>query len=150
MVRSTRQSKILSLISSREIETQDELVSALLQEGYKVTQATISRDIKELGLVKTMSEKGKYRYSTAKAMDFKISLKLINVFREVVISLVAAGNLLVGKTLAGSATAAAMVVDHLNLPEVLGVVAGDDTFLLVAKDSAAANSLCDKLEKINQ
>lgn len=148
MARSTRQSKILNLISSREIDTQEELVALLAQEGYNVTQATVSRDIKELGLIKAMSEKGKYRYTAAKSLDFKISIKLINVFREVVISIVVAGNLLVIKTLIGSANAAAMVVDNLNFSEVLGGVAGDDTFLLVTKDNTTANILSEKLQKI--
>ena len=145
MLRSNRQSKILEIINSNDVETQEELVNRLAKAGYKVTQATISRDIKELGLVKTQSESGKYKYTTVKTMDFKISNKFINVFREAVISLVVTNNFLVIKTLVGSANAAAMVVDQMNLPELLGSLAGDDTLLLIAASEEDANGLKKKL-----
>ncbi len=145
MLRSNRQSKILELIHSYEIDTQEELVQRLAQAGYRVTQATISRDVKELGLVKTQGENGNYRYTTVKAMDFKISTKFINVFREAVISMVVANNLLVIKTLVGSANAAAMVVDQMHLNESLGSLAGDDTLLLIAHSEEDANTIKEKL-----
>ena len=145
MLRSNRQSKILEIINSNDVETQEDLVNRLAKAGYKVTQATISRDIKELGLVKTQSESGKYKYTTVKTMDFKISNKFINVFREAVISLVVTNNLLVIKTLVGSANAVAMVVDQMNLPELLGSLAGDDTLLLIAANDEDAVVLRKKL-----
>ena len=145
MLRSNRQSKILEIINSNDVETQEDLVNRLAKAGYKVTQATISRDIKELGLVKTQSESGKYKYTTVKTMDFKISNKFINVFREAVISLVVTNNLLVIKTLVGSANAVAMVVDQMNLPELLGSLAGDDTLLLIAANDEDSVVLRKKL-----
>ena len=104
MSRASRQSKILSIISSRDIETQDELVSELNYAGYNVTQATISRDIKELGLVKTLTANQKYKYVTKQKIDSSLSGKLLNIVRETVISVITANNLVVIKTLADSAS----------------------------------------------
>ncbi|NLK17602.1 MAG: arginine repressor [Clostridiales bacterium] len=132
---SVRQSKILELIAKTSIETQEELVEQLKSHGYNVTQATVSRDIKELGLTKIL-ENGKYKYAylgdSAKA---NVNTKLINILRESVISIENAGNLIVIKTLSGSANAAAMVIDKLNIDFVLGSIAGDDTLLVVVKSA---------------
>jgi len=148
MSRSTRQSKILDIISAKEIETQDELVRELTAGGFKVTQATVSRDIKELGLVKTPADAYKYKYTSVRSQDIKISNKFLNVYREAVLTMMVATNMVVVKTLSGSANAVAMVVDQLHFPEKLGTIAGDDTLIVIAKNNADAEVLHDKLLKI--
>lgn len=150
MSRSTRQSKILDIITNKDIETQEELVAELSACGIAVTQATISRDIKELGLVKTLSANSTYKYTSVKSKDIKISEKLLNVFREAVITIVSANNLVIVKTLSGSANAVAMVIDQMHFPEMFGSVAGDDTLLIIAKSNEDAYILNQKLLGISE
>ena len=145
MLRSTRQSKILELIQMKNISTQEELSSELAVHGFKVTQATVSRDIKELGLIKAMNDKGEYKYVTVSSVEQKVPVKLINVFKEAVITFIPVNNLLIIKTLSGSAGAVANVVDQLNPREMLGSVAGDDTLLIIAEKAEAVDVLLDKL-----
>ncbi len=133
MARTVRQSKILEIIKKHPIDTQDEIVERLNHEGFIVTQATISRDIKELGLTKVLVENGGYRYTQVESEENKISNKIINLYRESVISLASAGNLIVIKTLPGSANAACVLIDKMGLDEVLGCIAGDDTALVIVK-----------------
>lgn len=145
MLRSTRQSKILELIQMKNISTQEELSSELAVHGFKVSQATVSRDIKELGLIKAMNDKGEYKYVTVSSVEQKVPVKLINVFKEAVITFIPVNNLLIIKTLSGSAGAVANVVDQLNPREMLGSVAGDDTLLIIAENAEAVDVLLDKL-----
>lgn len=148
MSRSTRQSKILDIIAGKDVETQEELVAELAACGITVTQATISRDIKELGLVKTLSAQNKYKYTSVKSSDIKISEKLLNVFREAVITIASANNLVIVKTLSGSANAVGMVIDQMRFNEMFGSVAGDDTLLIIAKSNEDAFILRQKLAGI--
>ncbi len=148
MSRSTRQSKILDIIAGKDVETQEELVAELAACGISVTQATISRDIKELGLVKTLSANNKYKYTSVKSSDIKISEKLLNVFREAVITIASANNLVIVKTLSGSANAVGMVIDQMHFNEMFGSVAGDDTLLIIAKSNDEAFILKQKLTGI--
>ena len=148
MSRSTRQSKILDIIANKDVETQEELVVELANCGICVTQATISRDIKELGLVKTLSSNNKYKYTSVKSKDIRVSEKFLNVFREAVITIVSANNLVIVKTLSGSANAVGMVIDQLHFPEMFGSVAGDDTLLIIAKSNEDAYILNQKLSGI--
>ncbi len=127
-----RQSKILDIIKETAVETQEELAKELNRLDFNVTQATVSRDIKELGLIKTL-DGGKYRYSYITGENRDISGKLKNLFRESVLSIDSANNLIVIKTLSGSANAAAMAVDKMNLDKILGSIAGDDTLMLIVK-----------------
>ena len=147
MKREQRQAKILDLIAQYEVETQEELAAMLREMGEKVTQATVSRDIKELGLIKVM--KGdKYRYSYVDKKEPKLSAKLINVFKESVISVKSSLNLIVVNTLSGTANAAAVLIDKLDLPEILGCIAGDDTILVITKSPEDSPTVLDKLEQI--
>ena len=148
MSRSTRQSKILDIIAGKDVETQEELVAELAACGISVTQATISRDIKELGLVKTLSANNKYKYTSVKSSDIKISEKLLNVFREAVITIASANNLVIVKTLSGSANAVGMFIDQMHFNEMFGSVAGDDTLLIIAKSNDEAFILKQKLTGI--
>ncbi|MCM1194576.1 MAG: hypothetical protein NC099_02420 [Corallococcus sp.] len=145
MSRASRQSKILSIIASRDIETQDELVAALQYAGYKVTQATISRDIKELGLIKTLTSVGKYKYVTKQKVDSNLSGKLLNIVRETVVSVVTASNLVVVKTMTDSAGAVSGAIEQLSMPEVVGVVADRSTILIVCRSARDADVLAQEV-----
>ena len=147
MARSVRQSKILELISTREIETQDELVECLRNANFDITQATISRDIKELGLIKILSaETGKYKYSLVDSGEQAISNKYISIFKEAVISIKPAQNLVVLKTIKAMASSICSLIDKLNLDSVMGAVAGDDTVMIILPTNDVAHKIVYTLE----
>lgn len=148
MGRTSRQTKILEIISKKDIETQEELVAELKKANFNVTQATVSRDIKELGLIKVLGESRKYKYALEKTGNSNISVKLTNLFRESVISIDSANNLIVVKTLSGSANAAAVMVDKSGYDGVLGCIAGDDTFLIVCRNEEVVEKVLQKLHDI--
>ncbi len=149
MARSARQSKILEIISTNEIETQDELVSALKQSHFDITQATISRDIKELGLIKILSsESGKYKYAVVENSNQSVSNKYISVFKEAVISVKEAQNLCVIKTIKGMASAICGIIDKLNLENILGAVCGDDTVMIILPSNSTALNTVNKLNNL--
>ena len=131
MARSARQSKILELISTKEVETQDELARELKNANFDITQATISRDIKELGLTKILSTSGKYKYAIIGSDEQQISNKYVSIFREAVISVKSALNLVVIKTIKGLGAGVCSFIDKLNLTELVGAVNGDDTVMLI-------------------
>ncbi|MBQ8908934.1 MAG: arginine repressor [Clostridia bacterium] len=139
MARSARQSKILELISTKEIETQDELARELRNANFDITQATISRDIKELGLTKILSSTGKYKYCIVTSGEQVISNKYITIFKESVISVKPAMNLVVVRTMKGMAQAIASFVDKLNISELLGATNGEDTVMLIFPTVTYAN-----------
>jgi len=130
-MRYSRQNKILELIKNYEIETQEKLASMLKDCGYDVTQATISRDIRELQLVKILSSEGKYKYAVSTIPDLPVSNRFIQIFKGTVRAVVHSGNIVVVKTLAGCANAAGEAIDSLGFPHVIGSVAGDNTLLIV-------------------
>ena len=148
MSRGSRQSKILSIIGAQDIETQDELVYYLQKSGYNVTQATISRDIKELGLIKTLTADGKYKYVTKQKVDGNLSGKLLNIVRETVISVVTANNLCVVKTMTDSASAVSGAIEQLGLDEVVGIVADRSTILVVCNSAKDADSLSHEINRL--
>lgn len=148
-----RHSKILEIIENRDIETQDELADELRREGIDVTQATVSRDIKELRLVKVMSSKGLSKYAVMDNMDNTetgISQKLIRVFAESVISMDSSNNLIVIKTIAGSAQAAASAIDSLGWKEIVGCIAGDDTIMVVIREDEPVKEVLKKFQLIRR
>lgn len=145
-----RQAKILDLIDRLEIETQEELTDHLRAMGYSTTQATVSRDIKELRLIKTLSAAtGKYKYAAATdgAAD-SFTTRLRNIFRECVTEINAAQNMVVIKTLPGLGQAAAMAIDAMRAPEVIGTLGGDDTVFAVMRDNDSAESFCRQAQDI--
>ena len=148
MARTGRQLKLIEIINKNEIETQEALAEALRNEGYLVTQATVSRDIKDLGLIKVMTPNKTYKYAQPASTEQKSSGKMLNLFRECVISIDYAGHLIVIKTVSGSANSAATLVDILNFPEVMGCVAGDDTILVVIKDQQKIVPIVEKLKSL--
>ena len=145
MLRSARHAKILEIISHKEIETQEELCEELNQLNYVVTQATISRDIRDLHLFKVVGIEKKYRYAYINDGEGVISPKMKNLFRECVLSVKAAQNLVVVKTLTGNGANAGAVVDKLNYEEIVGSVAGDDTLLIVCADNDGAAIVVEKI-----
>ena len=134
MARANRQLKILDIISKHDVDTQEELVDYLRSEGFSVTQATVSRDIKEMGIIKTLSSDGRHYKYTAQTKEASAADKFLSMFKNTVVSIKSTGNLIVLKTETGSAGPAAELIDKLSYDEVLGVIAGDNT-IFVAVDS---------------
>jgi transcriptional regulator of arginine metabolism len=145
MLRSARHAKILEIISSKEIETQEELCEELERQIIVVTQATISRDIRDLRLFKVAGVEKKYRYAYINESESEISPKMKSLFRDCVLSIKAAQNLVVIKTLVGNGANAGTVVDKLNHDEIVGSVAGDDTLLVVCQDNESAKAVVEKI-----
>ena len=146
-MRSARHAKILEIISHKEIETQEELCEELNKLNYVVTQATISRDIKDLHLFKVSGVEKKYRYAYIHDGENEISPKMRSLFRDCVLTVRCAQNLVVVKTLAGNGSNAGTVVDKLNYPEIVGCVAGDDTLLIVCDTNESAFALVAKIHE---
>ncbi len=131
----SRHAKILEIIENKEIETQEELAEHLKKNGFNVTQATVSRDIKELRLIKVLTKNGRYKYATIKHQEGLVSDRLIKVFKDTVLSIDYTGNFIVLKTMVGAANAAAAAIDALDLKDIVGSIAGDDTiFVLIRKE----------------
>jgi transcriptional regulator of arginine metabolism len=135
----------LEIISSKEIETQEELCEELERQNIVVTQATISRDIRDLRLFKVAGVEKKYRYAYINESESEISPKMKSLFRDCVLSIKAAQNLVVIKTLVGNGANAGTVVDKLNHDEIVGSVAGDDTLLVVCQDNESAKAVVEKI-----
>ena len=146
-MKSKRQAQILELIREREIETQNQMMEALAERGIHSTQATLSRDIKELRLVKKSSPNGGYFYALPAGDDNdERNIRLRNIFRECVISFDTAQNLVIIRTLPGLANAAASALDNMDIPDLVGTIAGDDTAFLAMRDPQKAVDFCRKIE----
>ncbi len=141
MKKSDRQNKIIEIISSREIDTQDELVEVLNSLDLNVTQATVSRDIKELGLIKVKGKVKKYKYSLIQPNADIRKIRLLSLFKNCVTSIAVAKNIVVVKTLGGNGNSAGVMIDSLNLEEIVGSVAGDDTLIIVTKSDEDAEKV---------
>ena len=134
-----RQAKIMEIIANTNVETQEQLLQLLQEAGFTCTQATISRDIKELRIVKELTSLGSYRYTAAaREVPSTFSNRLNTIFRECVTGFDYSQNLMVIKTLPGLAGAAASAIDGMNMSVILGTLAGDDTVLVVMRDNNAA------------
>ena len=147
-MKGNRQKKILELVNRYHIETQDDLIDRLLVEGFSVTQATISRDIRELQLSKVLSGKGNYRYVAPKKEDIATGLKFNAALVDSITSVEYAQNLVVIKTYPGLANAVASGIDAMAIAEVLGCVAGDDTILVATRNEAAAKNFSERIRII--
>ena len=148
MARSLRQSKILELISTNEIEKQDELVELLRAENFDITQPTISRDIKELGLIKILTEDKKYKYAFVDSAEQSFLNKYINIFKEAVLNLKTLNNLVIIKTINGLAGAVNSFLDKLGVENSLGSTYGADTVTIYFENNIGANIACNSLNKI--
>ncbi|MCI8496919.1 MAG: arginine repressor [Clostridiales bacterium] len=146
-MKTKRHAKILELIHQSPINTQEELLRGLREHGFDVTQATVSRDIKELRLVKTLDSSGRYRYATAQKDTQGISSKFYNIFSEAVASVDYAGNIAVVKCIPGMAQAACAALDSLHWDGVIGTLAGDDTIFIITRNEEKSVSLAAELKK---
>ena len=148
-MKAKRQAKIMEIISTTNIETQEQLLQALQEAGFTSTQATISRDIKELRIVKELTTFGIYRYTTAaREVPGTFSDRLNTIFRECVTSYDYAQNIVVIHTLPGLANAAASAVDAMYMSVVLGTLAGDDTAVVIMRDTNAAATFCGEIKSL--
>ena len=148
-MKSQRQAKIMEIISNRNVETQEQLLQELVSAGIHSTQATISRDIKELHLVKELTSLGTYRYAAASGeVTSTFSSKLNTIFRECIIGFDYAQNIIVVRTMPGLASAAASAIDAMNMSVVVGTLAGDDTVMIVMRDNNAAAAFCGEIQNL--
>ena len=143
-----RHEKIIELIGQYEIETQEELADRLREEGYQVTQATVSRDIRELKLSKISGGNGRQKYIAFTREEVHLGDKYIRVLREGYVSMDLAQNLLIMKTVSGMAMAVAAAVDALKLDEIVGCIAGDNTIMMAMRSESAAAEVMDKLRRM--
>ena len=137
-MKNSRHTRILEIIGDNVIETQDDLIEKLRESGYAVTQATVSRDIKQLGLIKTATKNGGYKYTVARNENSGNENKLKTIMRETVLSAQEAQNIVVLKTFSGMANAAAAALDALAGEAIVGSIAGDDTIFIVTRNSEDA------------
>ena len=148
-MKNDRQTKILEIIKGEAIETQEQLQQRLSAMGIACTQATISRDIKQLHLIKEPIGQGKYRYAISIQRNrLNIADKLRTIFRESIVSVDYAQNIVVLKTMSGLANAAAAALDSMRISYVVGSLAGDDTVLLILRDVDSARSFCDEIHEM--
>lgn len=143
-----RHSKIIDLINQYDIETQEELAAKLQEAGFAVTQATVSRDIRELKLMKIAKPDGGSRYTVMGSRDSQNSEKYIRVLKDAFVSMEMAQNILVIKTVSGMANAAGAALDNMNYSEVVGCIAGDDTIACINRSTDDTIILMDKIKKI--
>ena len=145
----TRQAKIMEIISNKNVETQEQLLQELQNAGFRSTQATISRDIKELRIIKELTSFGTYRYTTSNGeVSTTFSSKLNTIFKECITAFDYAQNIIVIRTLPGLAGAAASAIDAMNMSVVVGSLAGDDTVFIVMRDNNAAAAFCGEIHNL--
>ena len=148
-MKNNRQKQILSLISEHEITTQEELIEKLRESGYNVTQATVSRDIKQLKLIKIAGENDTYKYAVSGNENVvAVNAKYTNILMETVTEIDYAGHLVVVKTFNGMAMAAGAAIDAMKWSGVLGCIAGDDTVFIAARSELTAKEICDRISVI--
>ena len=148
-MKNERQSKILEIIESEPIDTQEQLQQRLQAQGIACTQATISRDIKQLHLVKEPMGQGRYRYAVSvQRSRLNVADKLRTIFRGSIVSVDSAQNIVVVKTMAGLANAAGAALDSMSIPTMVGSLAGDDTAILIMRDGESARVLCEEIHEM--
>jgi len=145
-MKSTRQNAILEVIRDKDIETQEELADELRHKDFKVTQATVSRDIRELRLLKVLSAAGTYKYATADKPENGLSDRFHRIFSESVLSITHTYNQVIIKTLTGSANVAAEMIDSLRWPEILGTLAGDNTILMIVRTVEEVDTILRRID----
>ena len=148
-MKNVRQSEILKIIQAKDIETQDQLLDELKMLGFSTTQATISRDIKDLRLVKELTGTGRYRYALSeRKISAASDLRLRNIFKEGVVSVDVAQNIIVVRTMPGLASAACSALDNMEIAGMVGSLAGDDTGILIMRDSTIAQQFVNEIHKL--
>ena len=144
-MKSERHAMILNLIETTNVETQEELADMLKQRGICVTQATVSRDIKELRLIKVLAENGGYKYATVDKAEAGLKERFVRIFGDSVVGINTSANLVIVKTLSGSANAAAEAVDSMHWNDIVGTMAGDNTIFIAARDEKAVPDIVKRL-----
>ena len=147
-MKAKRQNEIIRLITTGDIETQEDLAAELRNLGFQVTQATVSRDIRELRLIKVASKGGGYKYAKPERHEIAVSERLTRILSDSLVHVDFSGNLIVVKTLSGSANVAAEALDTLGWPEILGTIAGDNTIFMVARDPAEAGEVVSRISQL--
>ena len=145
-MKTKRQRKIIELITNYDIDTQEELAAKLVENGFNVTQATISRDIRELNLTKIATKGGKQKYAVQSSSDIVSNSKYMRVLNDGIITMDTAGNILVVKTVSGMAMAVAAALDAMQIKEILGCIAGDDTIMCVVKHAEETDRVKEHIE----
>ena len=143
-----RQNEIIRIISSADIETQEELASELRKNGFNVTQATVSRDIRELRLIKSPSKNGGFKYAKPERHEVAVSERLTRILTDSLVNADSSGNIIVVKTLSGSANVAAEALDNLGWPEILGTIAGDNTIFIVTRNETDTSEITGRIRKL--
>ena len=149
-MKTDRQNEIVKLIAEKDIETQEDLASELRSIGYKVTQATVSRDIRELRLTKVAAKGGGFKYARPDRIEIAVSERLTRILTDSLVSVESSGNIIVVKTLSGSANVAAEAIDTLAWPEILGTIAGDNTIFVIARKEVNAEEISDRIRKLTE
>ena len=147
-MKTKRQTTMLELIKKHDIETQEELSDYLQKEGYQVTQATVSRDIRELKLTKVAMSNGRQKYAALTEVNEDLSEKYTRVFRDAFVSMDMAQNILVIKTVSGMAMAVAAAIDAMHLHEIVGCIAGDDTIMCAVRSVDDTIAVMSRLRKL--
>lgn len=148
-MKTSRQAKLTELIKNNNFDRQEELQAKLNECGFKVTQATVSRDIRELGIIKSEGDDGIYKYRLKEDKEINlVDNKFYSILKQTVASVAGANNLIVVKTYAGMGSAAGAAFDSLHEDGVIGTLAGDDTLLIIASDNASAQKVIEKLNEI--
>ena len=147
-MKTSRQEEILQIIEENEIETQEELANLLRQRGYKVTQATVSRDIKELRLIKISGRLSAYRYAKPGRHESVVNDRMIRLLADSTVDIDYAGQMVVVRTLSGSANVAAEAIDNMNWKEVLGTIAGDNTVFAAVRSESDAAEVAVRIRKL--
>lgn len=147
-MKSKRHSKILELINRKEIETQEDLAEELRREGFDVTQATVSRDIKMLKLIKVQGSTGRYKYVSGSNERTSMQDKLASIFSHTVLSVENVDKMVVVKTISGSANAAAEAIDTLNFHDIAGTIAGDNTIFILVRTVESAEQIVERMRNM--
>jgi transcriptional regulator of arginine metabolism len=143
-----RQAKLLEIISTKDIVTQEELADELKKQGMDITQATVSRDIKELKLIKVLTDNGTYKYAAVVPSNNPHSNRLVNIFSQTVLSVQSVGNFVCVKTMSGSGGIAGEAIDSLGLEGIVGTIAGDNTIFVLVINEEKANEISKKMKKM--
>lgn len=147
-MKTARQDAIIEMIGNHCIETQEEIALRLREKGYQVTQATVSRDIKELKLLKIPARDGGYQYALPEKQDASVNDRLIRMLTDSLVSVNYAGNMIVAKTLSGSANIAAEALDNMEWPELLGTIAGDNTVFMVIRSESEVIEVAERIDRL--
>ncbi|HNX62520.1 MAG TPA: arginine repressor [Candidatus Limiplasma sp.] len=147
-MKSTRQNAILEIIRDRDIDTQEELADELRRRNFSVTQATVSRDIRELRLIKVLTSSGQYKYATADKPENGLSERFHRIFSESVLGMSHCYNQIIIRTLNGSANAAAEMLDSLHWPEIMGTLAGDNTILMIVRSVEEVDVVLHRIDEM--